>query len=144
MLKYPIIAADEIAAFEKEYGAPLNDNIRELITLMTKLENKAYEQGLNAGFLKAFDRATEEKKGIITEETPEEDTELQEALMELRIQLESDFESDGFTTVLNNLNPIPPDMNWGEKIYAMTREAFVVGGFIALWDHIQKGESNNA
>lgn len=138
MSKYPRDVAAQIAALEKEKGGPLDDITHQFVTVMTELENKAYEQGVEDGFLKAFDQAAEKEKGIITEETPEDDTELQEALMELRAQLESDFESDGFTAVLNNLAPMPSDCSWGEKLYCMTREAFVVGGCYMLWNHIQK------
>ena len=138
MPKYPSTAAVVIADYEEKNGAPLSDQARELITIMVELENKAYEQGTEDGFLKAFDQAAEKEKGIITEETPEDDAKLQEALMELRAQLESDFESDGFTAALNNLAPVPSGLSWGEKLYCLAKEAFVVGGFYMLWNHIQK------
>lgn len=136
MAKYPIDVAASIAAYEKEKGEPITGTCRQLLTPLAESENEAYQQGLKDGFLKPFEQATQDRRGVITADTPDDDQELQEELKKLREQLEAEFNEDGFAAVLDNLGPVPSDMTWGEKMYGMTMEAFVVGAIYMLWRHI--------
>lgn len=45
MAKFPINAETQITAFEAQTKKPVNDQLKTFLTLMTKLENQAYEQG---------------------------------------------------------------------------------------------------
>ena len=134
MAKYPIDVAAQIAAYKEDRDA--SEAEIQLLTLMAESENEAYQQGLKDGFLKPFEPANQDRRGVITVDTPDDDQELQEELKKLREELEAEFSEDGFSTVLDNLGPVPADMSWGEKMYGMTMEAFVVGAIYMLWRHI--------
>lgn len=45
MPKYPISVETQIAAFEKQTKTVVDDQLKTFLTLMTELENQAYEQG---------------------------------------------------------------------------------------------------
>lgn len=45
MLKFPISTEMQIAAFEQMQKKPTSSNVKELLALITELENRAYEQG---------------------------------------------------------------------------------------------------
>lgn len=49
MPKYPSSAAVVIADYEEKNGAPINDQAREFIMIITELENRAYAQGFEDG-----------------------------------------------------------------------------------------------
>lgn len=45
MLKFPISTEMQIAAFKQMQKKPVSSNVKELLALITELENQAYEQG---------------------------------------------------------------------------------------------------
>lgn len=138
MAKFPIDPDTQIAALELAQGKPLDGKTREIVTLMTQVENQAYEQGLKDGFIKPFMAVKHTCAPV------EQDPKLTEAVQELREMLETSFDKEGLDIVFQNLGAIPENWNWAQKIYVMAKEAFVVGGIFAIYEKVEKEAPTDA
>lgn len=142
MKKYPVDLADNIASYEQATGDLVDDQTKEIMALVTELENQAYEQGLKDGFMQPFkDAAKEVRTNPKFSEKPA--PELEAVMQEIREALETSFEEEGFETVLDNLGPAPDDMNWGQKCYRLAEEAFILGGIYAICKEVEKKEETS-
>lgn len=137
-LKYQIDVAARLKAAEA--AGMTDEKSKEFIQHVAELENQAYKQGLNDGFLRPYGREITEP-----DTTEELDEELRDALRELRDKLEREFLDTGLDTVLHNLSPAPEGVTWGEKLFCLAMEAFVVGAFTAITNYIgEQEETTNA
>lgn len=137
MKNYPINLEDRLADLETELNEPIEDMGKKFISMITELENQAYEQGRKDGFLQSF-RSVEKTRDI-----PDPDPELSDLLRKLREELEAAFEHDGCDTVFNNVGMPPDDVSFGERVYVLMQEAFVVGGVHVLFQNEEKQETDS-